>query len=267
MAASVAAAVRPGFGNAIVPVIVYLAVLGTILALYVRGWHWLYSNRYIGRIAGGIVYVTLPGYNLYPRLVLILAVVIILLILRSQVRQVLARMPAGLRPLLVPLPFYLAYTLDWQTASGILGVAALIWLLYRPVSVLMSMLLRRLPPVIRAPLTRSWAVVVYAALITRSPANVALAVVIAFVVHHLDEWVETYFQVVWDFLRTLPGSLKRALFCIRLGVASSAPFVFAFSWGLFNPLIDGFPTFFIVVIAGMTYILMRDARSVAAAPR
>jgi ribose/xylose/arabinose/galactoside ABC-type transport system permease subunit len=72
--------------------------------------------------------------------------------------------------------------------------------------------------------------------------------------------MEAYFGPVWEFQRRLGPEVSRAVFFVRLVVAATAPFVFAYSWGLFNPLMENLTPVYMLVITLMTFFVMRGPR-------
>lgn len=250
---------RPAQKRTFGPWFVYLTLTAIILFLYVRGW--IFLQRYAGNIVAGLVQVSIPRQKLYLPIILTLGLIIAALLFRFQVAKFVNGIPLGLRGLLLPLPFYFIFTLNWSMTGLVLILGVLAWFFYESLARFLHLVLSPLPEALQVPLMRYWPAVLYTYLFT-SLVLPTVMVAVGFMVFHLfDASMENYFAPVWHFHRTLTPMAGRAISLTRLALGATAPFVFSYSWGLFNPLMDRYTAAFSVLIFLITYFVMRGPRA------
>lgn len=249
---------RPSQRRAFAPWFVYLTIIGVILFLYVRGW--LFLQSYAGNIAAGLVQVSIPRQKLELPIISSLVLIIAALLFRSKAAKFVNKIPSGLRGLLLPLPFYFFFTFNWRITVLLLVIGALAWVFYAPVARFLRFVLSATGP-LQGPIMRYWPVVLYTYLLTRSALPTVVVALGVVVFHSFDAWMEKYFAPVWAYQQTLAAPVIKGIFLTRLTVGMTAPFVFAYSWGLFNPWMDRYTSLFAVLIFLVTYFVMRGPRA------
>jgi|GEM_PF-4347962 len=210
--AGYAAKRRRGFGSLAFPL--YLGLMALILFFYFRGLLQLLPFR--ERIMGGTQLLSVP--KLSPvGLFLTLAIILLCLVYYKQVLVLVSRIPAGVRGLILPLPCYVLLSGDVMVGAGVAVLAAVVWLLYRPLGSLLLRSLRTVPAGVLLPLGRFWPAVLYTALFTKSILPTILGMLIMFGYHYLDSAVERLFLPVWDWYRGLPHQELAGDFRVALG--------------------------------------------------
>ncbi len=253
--AGYAAKRRRGFGSLAFPL--YLGLMALILFFYFRGLLQLLPFR--ERIMGGTQLLSVP--KLSPvGLFLTLAIILLCLVYYKQVLVLVSRIPAGVRGLILPLPCYVLLSGDVMVGAGVAVLAAVVWLLYRPLGSLLLRSLRTVPAGVLLPLGRFWPAVLYTALFTKSILPTILGMLIMFGYHYLDSAVERLFLPVWDWYRGLPTKSWLGIFASRLVVGVTVPFVLSYHFAWFNWGYDRMTPLYGVVISLIAYFVMRMPR-------
>lgn len=169
--------------------------------------------------------------------------------------------PLGLRGLLLPLPFYFIFTLNWRITVLVLITGVISWFFYGSLARFLRLVLTPLPGALQIPIMRYWPVVLYTYLLTRRAVPTSIMAIGILGFQLFDAWMESYFAPVWAYQRSLAPPINKGIFLTRLALGISAPFVLAYSWGLFNPLMDHYTSLFAAVIFLVTYFVMRGPRT------
>lgn len=248
---------KPSGALASTSVIVYLLITAFILFTYFRALIQLFPYR--ERIMGGYDIVLAPRFSTSVLVAATIAIFLALLFYR-QVIGLVNRVPAGLRGLVLPIPFYLLATGDRTTSAVLAALAAVLWVAFRPVSHTMTSLTSGVPRPLLVPLARFWSAALYTALVTRAVVPVLLAIAVLLVYHYLDSAVERLFTPVWDWHRSLPTSTWLGLFACRLMVGSTAPFVLSMHFAWFNWRYDIATPLYSVIAGALGYFMLRMPR-------
>ncbi len=214
--------VRGTGSSGVLGVVAYLGLTALLLFLYFRAVIELLPVR--DRIMMGYEAVMAPRLSTLE----LLGIGVLVLLVLAFYRQILALLnyiPAGVRGLILPAPVYLVVTRDVVTSGVLVGLAAVIWLLYRPLGAALSGALRSVPAPVLEPLARFWAAVLYTALVTKAVLPVLLALAVMLGYHYLDKSVERAFAPVWAWHRALPSKQWFGLFAGRLVLGGTAPFI------------------------------------------
>lgn len=253
---------RRGLGALAFPL--YLALMALILFFYFRGL--LQLLPFWERILGGTQLLSIP--KLSPvGLLLTLVIVLLCLAYYKQVMVLVNRIPAGVRGLILPLPCYLLLSGDVRVVAGVAVLAALVWVLYRPLASFLPRALQAVPAGVLLPLGRFWPAVLYTALFTKSILPTILGLLIMFGYHYLDAAVERLFLPVWDWYRGLSTKSWMGLFASRLAVGVTVPFVLSYHFAWFNWGYDRMTPLYGVVISLIAYFVMRMPRGVPSGER
>jgi hypothetical protein len=248
---------RPSGASASVSVVVYVLITAFILFTYFRALIQLFPYR--ERIMGGYDIVLAPRFSSSALMAAMVAVFLAVIFYR-EIFGLVNRIPAALRGLVLPIPFYLLATGD-RTLSAVLAVlAAVLWVAYRPVSRGLVSLLAWAPRPVLEPMARFWSGLLYTALVTRAIVPVALAVAVLVGYHYLDQAVERLFAPVWDWHRSLPSTTWLGLFAGRLIVGSTAPFILSMHFAWFNWGYDLATPVYSVIAGALGYFLLRMPR-------
>jgi hypothetical protein len=251
-------AAQPAQRRTFTPWIIYLTLMAVILFLYVRGW--LFLRGYAGNIAAGLVQVSIPRHKLYLPIILSIVLIIAALLFRSRVAKFVGAIPPGLRGLLLPLPFYFIFTFNWRITLLLLLIGVLAWIFYLSLARFFRLMMGPLPEGVQVPLMRYWPAVLYTYLLTYRALPTVVVAVGLVTIQLFDAWMESYFAPVWAYQQTLAPPVSKVVYLTRLAVGITAPFVFAYSWGLFNPWMDRYTSLFGACIFLVTYFVMRGPR-------
>ncbi|MDP2661972.1 MAG: hypothetical protein Q8R28_14700 [Dehalococcoidia bacterium] len=236
-----------------VSVAIYLIVIAAILFYYFQAIFKLLPFR--ERIMGGMQQL-MPALS--PLAVAAVVVALVLgVIFYKQVLKVIGRVPAGIRGIMTTIPVYLLMGKDQQLVVILVVLAAVGWLLYKPLSNLLGPQVARLPAIVGVPLARFWSAILLTALVTRSVLPTLIAALVLVLYHYADMIMEWIFRPVWVWHRRLPTSRFAGQYAGRLVIAGSAPILLSYSFAWFNPLYDQRTALYGVLVAAMGYFIGR----------
>ena len=228
-------------------VVAYLAVIAAILFYYFQAIFKLFPFR--ERILGGM-------QQLMPQLSLltVFAIVVVLLlgvVFYKYVLKAVGLIPLGLRGMVTTIPIYLILGKDRQLVIALAVLTAVGWLLYKPLSNLLSPQVAKLPPVVGVPLARFWSAILMSALVTGAVIPTLTATLILLVYHYADMIMEWLFRPVWGWHRRLSTSRFAGQYAGRLLVAGTAPILLSYSFAWFNTTYDQRTALYGLLVAAM----------------